>query len=173
MFQQVIPHSFLWLVILSVALIIGIIGCGGDDDDNDWVGTWEIDTVDGQSFEQTFDEELGEGEINVSVVNNNWTFNDDGTIEAETQIKIEGGQDGSEITATISQNATGTYSLSGSTYTLTLEITINFFGETETETDEDTGTWSRSGNTLTLNSDDGETIVFKKEIKPNALSYKS
>ena len=163
MFQQVIPRSFLWLVSLCVVLSIGIIGCGGDDDDNDWVGTWEIDTVDGQSLDQTFDEELGEGEVNVSVVTNNWTFNDDGTIEAETRIKIEGGQGGSNITATISQNATGTYSLSGSTYTLTLEITINLFGEAETETDEDTGTWSRSGNTLTLNSDNGETIVFKKK----------
>jgi hypothetical protein len=141
-----------------------VVGCGGDSDNDDgWVGTWEIETVDGQSYEQVFEEEFGGNEVNVSVVTNNWTFNDDGTIEAETRIKIEGGQGGSEITATISQNATGTYSLSGPTYTLTLEITINFFGEAETETDEDTGTWSRSGNTLTLNSDDGETIVFKKK----------
>ena len=164
MFQQVIiPRSFSWVVTLYAVLIIGIIGCGGDDDDNEWVGTWEIDTVDGESFEQTLDEEWGEGEVNVSVVTNNWTFNSDGTVEVESRIKIEGAEGGSDITATISQNATGTYSLSGSTYTLTLEITINFFGEAETETEEDTGTWSRSGNTLTLNSDDGSTIVFKKK----------
>ena len=108
-------------------------------------------------------EEFGRNEVDVSVVTNDWTFNDDGTIEAETRIKIEGGQGGSEITATISQNATGTYSLSGSSYTLTLEITINFLGGTETETEEDTGTWSRAGNTLTLTSDDGEVIAFKKK----------
>ena len=38
MFQQVISRSFLWLVGLCVILVIGITGCGGDDDDNDWVG---------------------------------------------------------------------------------------------------------------------------------------
>ena len=40
MFGQVIPRSFLWFVSLCAILIIGIIGCGGDDDDNEWVGTW-------------------------------------------------------------------------------------------------------------------------------------
>ena len=62
----------------------------------------------------------------------------------------------------------GTYSLSGSNYTLTL-TGGNFTSateEVETETEFDfeeieNGTWSRSGNTLTLNSDDGSTIVFK------------
>ena len=165
MFQQVIPRSFLWLVTLCAILTIGIIGCGGDSDNDDdgWVGTWEIESVDGQSYEQYFEEQLGGGAVNVSVVNNNWTFNDDETIEVEIQIKVEGGQGGSGITATISQNAAGTYSLSDSSYTFTLEITINFLGEAETETEEDTGTWSRSGNTLTLNSEEGETIVFKKK----------
>ena len=163
MFGQVIPRSFLWLVSLYVVLTIGIIGCGGDDDDNDWVGTWAMETVDGQSFEQSFEEDFGEEKINISIITNDWTFNDDGTIEAEIRVKIEGGQGGTEITATLSQTATGTYSLSGSSYTLTLEITYNLFGGTETETEVDTGIWSREGNTLTLTSDDGEVIVFKKQ----------
>ncbi len=164
MFQQVIRRSFLWLVSICGVLIIGVIGCGGDSDNDDdgWAGTWEIETVDGQSLEQVFEEEFG-NEVDASFVTNDWTFYDDGTIEVENKIKIEGGQGGSEITATLSQTATGTYSLTGSSYTLTLEITINFLGGTETETDEDTGTWSRQGNTLTLNSDDGETTVFKKK----------
>ena len=57
----------------------------------------------------------------------------------------------------------GTYTLSGSNYTLTpteLEGTGFFEGETTVfGSDEDTGTWSRSGNTLTLNDDDGSTLV--------------
>jgi len=162
MFQQAIPHSFLWLVSLCAVLIVGIISCGGDEEDNEWVGTWAIESIDGESLEQDFEENFGE-EINISIITNDWMFNDDGTIEAEIRVKIEGGEGGTEITATLSQTATGTYSLSGSSYTLTLEITYNLFGGAETETDVDTGTWSRSGNTLTLNSDDGETIVFKKK----------
>ena len=163
MFGQVIPRSFLWLVTLCVILIIGVVGCGGDDDESDWVGTWSLETVDGQSLEQTSAAEFGELGIDVSIVTNSWTFNGDGTVEAEIRAKIEGEGEGVEITATLSQTATGTYSLSGSSYTLTLEITFNLLGGTETQTDEDTGTWSRQGNTLTLNSDDGETTVFKKK----------
>lgn len=44
MFGHEIPRSFFWLVCLHAVLIIGIIGCGGDDD-NEWVGTWEIETI--------------------------------------------------------------------------------------------------------------------------------
>ena len=163
MFGQVIPRSFLRLITLCAVLTIGIIGCGGDDDDNDWVGTWAIESIDGQSYELSIKEEFGGNEVDVSVVTNDWTFNDDGTLDVENKIKVEGGAGGSAITATVSQSATGTYSLSGSSYTLTLEITINFLGGAETETEEDTGTWSRAGNTLTLTSDDGEVITFKKK----------
>ena len=70
MFGQAIPRSFLWLVSLWAVLIIGIIGCGGDDDDNDWVGTWAIETIDGQNFEQALGESFGEEEVNVSIVTN-------------------------------------------------------------------------------------------------------
>ena len=163
MFGQVIPRSFVWFVSLCAVLIIGIIGCGGDDDDNnEWGGTWAMETVDGQSLEQSFSGDFGEDGINVSITTNNWTFNDDGTMEAEIGLKIEAKEGSSEISANISTKATGTYSLSGSNYTLTITTEgeeTGFFGDTE----EDTGTWSRKGSTLTLNSDDGETIVFKKK----------
>ena len=161
MFGQAIPRSFLWLVGLYAALTIGIIGCGGDDDENDWVGTWHLETIDGENYEQFLEEDGPEG-ANVSIVTNNWTFNSDGTIEVELTLEVEYAEGGSEISAKISQQGTGTYSLSDSNYTLTLtteEGEETLFGGT----DEDTGTWSRSGNTLTLNSDDGNTIVFKKQ----------
>ena len=59
MFGQVIPRSFLWFVSLCAVLIIGIIGCGGDEDneadeDNEWVGTWSLETFDGQNYENKF-----------------------------------------------------------------------------------------------------------------------
>jgi len=160
MFGYVIPRSFLWLVTLYVVLIIGIIGCGSEDDENDWGGTWELESIDGESFEQTLGEE-GANVAIVTIVTNSWTFNDNGTIEAEFIFELEYAEGGSELSAKLSRKLMGTYSLSGSNYTLTIttEEEISFFGDT----DEDTGTWSRSGNTLTLNSDGGSTIVFKRK----------
>ena len=163
MFQQIIPRSLLWLVSLCAVLIIGITGCGGDDDDSDWVGTWSIDTVDGQSYEQAFEEEG----VKASIVTNDWTFNSDGTMEAELAAKFEVTEEGLELSGKVSMKAVGTYSLSGSNYTLTITTEgegTGFWGEMDgPTTDEDTGTWSRKGNTLTLNSDDDTTIVFKKK----------
>ena len=103
MFGQVIPRSLLWFVSFCAALIIGIIGCGddGDDsngDDDDWGGTWAVETIDRESFKQALDEEG----LNVSIVTNNWTFNSDGTIEAEVAVKLEATEGGSEISVNIS-----------------------------------------------------------------------
>lgn len=163
-FQQVIPCLFLWLASLCAVFIIGIIGCGDGDsgdangtDDNGWVGTWSLDTFDGQTLEQVLEQELGTEGVTVSIVTNNWIFDDDGTLEAEISFKL-GNQGGdSAIAITSSTKTKGTYSLSGSNYTLTLEdIPIASLKES-------TGTWSREGNTLTLSNDDGSTIVFKKK----------
>ena len=160
-FQQIIPRSFLWSATLWAILIFGIIGCGGDDneidDDNEWVGTWSLDTFDGQTLEKVLEQELGTEGVTVSIVTNSWTFNDDGTLEAEISFKI-GNQGGdSAFAITSSSKTTGTYSLSGSNYTLTLEeIPIASLKES-------TGTWSREGDILTLNSDNGGSITFKKQ----------
>ena len=160
-FQQVIPRSFLWLVTLCAVLIIGIIGCGGDDnetdDDNEWVGTWSLDTYDGQTLEQVLEQELGTEGVTVSIVTNSWTFNDDGTLEAEISFQIGNQGGNSAFAITSSSKTTGTYSLSGSNYTLTLEeIPIASLKES-------TGTWSRAGDILTLNSDNAGSITFEKK----------
>ncbi len=162
MFQQVSPRSFLWLVGLGAFLIIGVVGCGSEDDENDWVGTWAIESIDGQSLEQALAADFGEESINFSIVTNNWTFNDDGMMDADFAVKVEVKEGGTEFSLQSSVKFMGTYSLSGSSYTLTITTegeAPTFFGGA----DEDTGTWSRSGNTLTINSDDGEVIVFKKQ----------
>ena len=170
MFQQAIPRSFLWLVSLGAVLIIGVVGCGSEDDENEWVGTWAIESIDGESLEQGFaeDEEFGDADIDFSITANEWTFNNDGTMEAEFGMKFALEEQGLAFSGEGSMKITGTYSLSSDSYTLTpinVEGTGLFEGDVEPvgPTDEDTGTWSRSGNTLTLNSDDGSTIVFKKK----------
>lgn len=89
-------------------------------------------------------------------------------MEVEFGMKFEVKEQGLAISGEGSMKITGTYSLTGDNYTLTptnVEGTGLFEGDVDPvgPTDDDTGTWSRSGNTLTLNSDDGSTIVFKKK----------
>ena len=174
MFQQGIRRSVLWLVSLYAVLIMGIIGCGGDDDENEWVGTWELVSVDGETFEQAIaeDEELEELGIEFSLDPNSWTFNDDGTMEVEFGMEFQVDEEGLAFSLQGAVKMIGTYSLSGSSYTFRItevvEVTGLFedFEEEElspidSTDDADTGTWFREGNTLTLNSDDGSTATFK------------
>ena len=72
-------------------------------------------------------------------------------------------EDGSEIILTSPSKITGTYSVSGSNYTLTAEGNIGVFEVDTTRTGINTGTWSREGNILTLNSDNSSSIAFKKK----------
>ena len=170
MFKQAKPRLFLGLVSFWAVLIIGIIGCGTvdddiEDDDNEWAGTWTFETIDGQSWEQIFEEGAGELAISFSIVANNLTFNDDGTMEWEFAFKFEGNEEGLEFSDQVSVKMTGTYVLSGSDYTIT-PTAVERTGIDEEDSigfaEPDTGTWSRMGDTLTLNSDDGQTIVLIK-----------
>ena len=170
MFQHLNLRSFFWMITLYAVLIIGTLGC--DRDADNWVGTWSLETVDGQSYGQLFAEEFAEEDINASIVTNNWTFNSDGTMEVELAVKFTGKIEGVDTSASVSSKATGTYSLSDANYTLiiTSGTTVLTTPEgvetepfTEDDVDEDTGTWVRDGSTLTLSSDDGEIIVFKKK----------
>lgn len=169
MFQQVISRSLLLLASLCAVLIIGNIGCGGDEDDNEWVGSWLLESVNGVSFEEGFAEEgFAEEGVSATIITNNWTFNSNGTMEAEIAIKFEAKQEGLELSGQGSMKMTRTYTLSGSNYILTpIEVERTGIFKEDVEpigaTDEDTGTWSRKGNTLTLYSDDGSTVVFKKK----------
>lgn len=136
------------------------------DDDKDWIGTWAVDSIDGESLESTFEEE----EANVSIITNHWTFNKEGRVEGKIQIKWEG--EGIKIIE-INESTVGTYSLNDAIYARTLEITTEETynegegktrTEVETTTEVDTGTWSRTGNILTLNSDNKKITVFKKKV---------
>ena len=140
------PYLFLVLITLYAALIVGLSGCGDDDDANEWVGTWIVETVDGQSAEQFAAEELG---IDLANFTFNWTFHDDGTWKGEMGL---GG---------IRVAMTGTYSLSDFNYEIT--ATENPFFSDLSEDLSATGTWSIKGNTLTLTADDGTVTVLKKE----------
>jgi hypothetical protein len=188
---RVILCLFLGLVGLCAVLIVGVTGCGGDEDDNgeqviisdEWVGTWALETIDGKTLEQllTEDEALSEGgidpskdEVDLSVVTNNWTFNADGTwawdLVITGELKAEG------LRATTTFKAMGTHSVSGSNCTILIEesdgtVTLFIGGAKALEDENDhffkadiqNGTWLRAGDTLTLTDSYGGVIVFKKK----------
>ena len=58
----------------------------------------------------------------------------------------------------------GTYTVTGASYTMTVEESISFFDMAEGD-ETMSGTWVREGETLTLTDDaDGTVIVLKKRI---------
>ncbi len=170
--------SLLWLVSLGAVLIINSINWSEFDGD-EWIGTWTLESVGGQSIQQQVEAiellvaAFGAGETDISYTDD-WTFDSDGKWHRDVTW--------SERTAskqvTTPFGFMGTYSLSGSNYMLTLTEgvctalttdTDNVKGgiiELETESDFakiDTGTWARNGGTLTLTSDGGHVLVFKKK----------
>ena len=165
----------LWISLL----MIGITGCGGDDNnegeanDNEWVGTWTLESIDGENLEQIFAEEFEFNETDLDASTDltyELTFDNDGMMEIEYTVKFEAKGEGLNFSGEGTMKMTGTYAISGSNYTITpmnVEVTgvfkdLGLEEESDGSLDEDTGTWSRTGDTLTLNSDEGSVIVLKK-----------
>ena len=162
-----------WLVGLCAVLAIGIIGCGGGDseDDNELVGTWTLQSVDGATIQQTIDQfkqlaaAFGQ-EIEISYTED-WTFESDGMWRRASTLVAP--NEAGEVEAN-SFEATGTYSLSGSNYSITITGTM---GEDATEgvqadidfdfADVLIGTWSVDGSTLTLTGDGDTKLGFKRK----------
>lgn len=48
-----------------------------------------METIEGRSFDQLFAEGFGEEGVDVSIVANSWTFDSDGTMEAEIAMKFD------------------------------------------------------------------------------------
>ena len=148
-------RSFLWLV--CAVLVVGIGGCGSDDEDQPWVGTWSLQTIDGENWRLL-------AAIFGGTVEDKWTFDDDGTWEMELTLTILGEKESSE--------ASGTYTLTDDTFSmatsdpefsldLSLSIEVDDASDSE-QSFEITGTWVRDGDTLTLTDSDGQVLVFKK-----------
>ena len=168
-------------------------GCAEDYTDPDvgedryydeWFGVWSLETFDGQSWEQLFGKGVENFSSSYSTNNNTWLFSFDGTWMAEFDFQLS--------TLRLSRTVSSTYTLSSSGYTLRWSGFVDFLsypppsksdtfglidavgelinavaqysGERPADGEPiETGTWSRKGNSLTLISDDGTTIVFKKK----------
>ena len=186
----------LFLVIFGICGIIGVIGCDNfealiieaiegdliEPEDNEWVGTWALESYQGLSLLET----LAEYD---DYDDEDWTFMDaDGSVVAGDLLELaiaafwsgDGvtGYDGSisyvfsgggimeiEIVIRLQMQVAdvqgvlvgkdqipGSYSLIGSAYT------TEIFDEVET------GVWQRTGNTLILNPDGAEGLTVLKKL---------
>ena len=71
MFSQAISRSFLLLATLCPVLIIGIIGCGGDEDDNEWGRHLDPSKALMVSVSK---KDLQKKGVSATIITNNWTF---------------------------------------------------------------------------------------------------
>ena len=193
MYRQIAVRLFLGLV--AVWGIIGFIGCDDfealiigiiDDDpsepeDNEWTGTWVLETYQGLSalealaeYDDYDDEDWTFLDADGSVVDGDlrgkaiaafwsgdgvtgydgsisYSFYDDGTMTIEIVIRLQLQVDGIQGVLVGKDEIPGNYLLSGSTYT------------TEIADEIETGTWHSTGDTLTLNPDGahGSTVLKK------------
>lgn len=181
MFKQVICGTL--LAVVAICGIIGLIGCGDIDvliidftdpdpiepEDNEWIGTWALESYQGLSLLETlaeyddYDEEdwtflaadgsTVEGDLLEQAITAFWsgdgitgydgsisyTFSGAGVMEIGIVIRLDLTVGGTQGMLTGKDQIPGTYSLTGSTYA------------TEIGDEVETGTWNRTGDTLTLN----------------------
>ena len=193
MFRPIVLSLF--LAVFGICGIIGSIGCGNleillidltDPDpiepgDNEWIGTWTLESYQGLSLLETlaeyddYDEEdwtflaadgsvVGGALLEQAIAafwsgdgvtgydgSITYTFSGDGSMEIEIVIQLT--LQGEDIQGILigKDQIPGTYSLTGSNYAIEIGDEV------------ETGTWQRTGDTLTLNPDeaDGSTVLQK------------
>ena len=193
MFKQVICNML--LAVVATCGIMGIIGCGEIDvliidltdpdpiepEDNEWIGTWALESYMGLSLLETlaeyddYDEEdwtflaadgsvVGGALLEQAIAafwsgdgvtgydgSITYTFSEAGVMEIKIVIRLDLTVGDIQGTLIGKDQIPGTYSLTGSTYA------------TEIGDEVEAGTWQRIGDTLTLNPDEAEgSTVLKK-----------
>ena len=193
MSKQIVINLFLGL--LALCGIIGVIGCDNfeaviaeiiepdpiESADNEWIGTWALESYQGFSVLETlaeyddYDDEdwtfldadgsVVDGTLREQAIAAFWSgdgvtgydgsisysFHNGGTMEIEIVIRLQLQVEDVQGVLIGRDEIPGSYSLIGSDYT------------TEIAGEVETGTWQRTGNTLILNPDgaDGSTVLKK------------
>ena len=193
MFRPTVMHLF--LAVFGLCGIIGGIGCGDlevllidltdpdpiEPEDNEWIGTWALESYQGLSLLETLaeyddydDEDWTLLDADGAAVDGNlleqaiaafwsgdgvtgydgsitYTFSGDGVMEIEIVIRLQ--MQAGDIQGVLvgRDQIPGSYSLIGAAY------------RTEIFDEVETGTWQRTGDTLILNPEgvDGSTILNK------------
>lgn len=187
--------SGMFLGVIGICAIIGIIGCADLDvliidltdpdpiepEENEWIGTWALESYQGLSMLETVaeyddyddedwtlldadgaavDEDLLEQAIAAFWSGDgvtgydgsiSYTFSGDGIVEIEIVIRIQLQVGDIQGVLVGKDYIPGSYSLIGATYT------------TEIADEVETGTWQRAGDTLILNPDEAEAFTVLKK----------
>ena len=186
----------LFLVVFGICGIIGVIGCDNfealiaeiidpdpiEPEDNEWIGTWALESYQGLSLLETlaeyddYDDEdwmfldadgsVVAGDLLEQAIAAFWSgdgvtgydgsisysFHADGTMEIEIVIRLRMQVADVQGVLVGKDQIPGSYALIGSTYT------TEIFDEVET------GVWQRTGNTLILNPDGAEGLTVLKKL---------
>ena len=127
-----------------------------DRDASEVIGRWAVQSIDGDPIDKVFgDDELFEGAEILGV--SEWTFYDDGRWHWVTAFET-GTED--PFSSSFSFKIGGTYTITGSSYTLIFDEETIALLEIEPSDATTTGTWIKVGSTLTLSHDDGTVIVM-------------
>ena len=194
MFRQMVMNLFLGF--FGICGIIGVIGCADLDvliidftdpeptepEDNEWIGTWALESYQGLSLLETlaeyddYDDEdwtfldadgaAVNGELLEQAIAAFWsgdgvtgydgaisyTFSGDGTMEIEIVIRLQ--IQGADLQGMLvgRDQIPGSYALIGSAYA------------TEIADEVETGTWQQTGDTLILNPEGAEGLTVLKKL---------
>ena len=194
MFKQVICNTL--LAVVALCGVMGIIGCGEIDvliidltdpdpielEDNEWIGTWALESYMGLSVLETLaeyddydDEDWTFLDVNGAAANGGlleqavaafwsgdgvtgydgsitYTFSQAGVMEIGIVIRLELTVGDTQGVLIGTDQISGSYVLSGSTYT------------TEIGDEVETGTWNRMADTLTLHPDQADGLTVLKKL---------
>ena len=194
MFRPIVMKLF--LAVFGVCGIIGVIGCGAievllidltdpdpiEPEDNEWIGTWALESYMGLSLLETlaeyddYDEEdwtfldatgsAVEGTLLEQAIAAFWsgdgvtgydgsityTFSEARAMEIGVVIRLELTVGDTQGVLIGKDQIPGTYSLTGSNYA------------TEIGDEVETGTWQRTGDTLMLTPDEAEGSTVLKRL---------
>lgn len=186
----------LCLGIVGLCTIIGFIGCDNFEDliteiidpdpiepeDNEWVGTWTLESYQGLSLLETlteyddYDDEdftflapdgsVVEGNLREQTLAAFWTgdgvtghdgsisysFSNEGIMEIEIVIRIQMQVENIQGVLVGRDQIRGTYSLIGSIYTTVIADEV------------ETGTWQRTRDTLILNPEERDSLTVLKKL---------
>ena len=122
---------------------------------DDWVGTWYVESVDGDPTGLGSGSEIGLGDFHWW----DWTFHADGRYESKMRQDM-GDHNADHTTA-------GIYNVTGDRYTTqSNRVTMHVGGQyvpVSKQVHSEIGTWSSTEDTLTLKPDDWSTMVFRRK----------
>ena len=130
-----------------------------DNDANAVIGTWAVQSFDGETIEEAFGDLDFEG--TEASFFSEWTFYENGRWNWVTELDI-GTED--PFSGSFSLDIGGTYTITGSSYTLTFDEEAIEFLEIEAGEERTTGTWIKEGSTLTLIDDDDGTVIIMHAV---------